>query len=237
VQERDPAPGEPAPRYVKRKRNSEDQQGGREEIILEGEGSPGARAGSHYDRFVKIRQGVREERRKDPGFDPARAVVLNPQTRRHRDAGEGATLITHEVTREVAELFNDIYSSMLLMLMQYYGYGGESATQRTMLRDSCRRMMSAVVRPLAEVLTEMPATEDSDGKNAGPGFEIYSGLRLAPDMANRWTVLQERLNQEAEDASSLSRYADDFLVLGRLRRIQEAMPGTLLNFATEFGGR
>jgi hypothetical protein len=208
-----------------------------EEIVLEGEGSPGAREGSHYDRFVKIRQAVREERRKDPGFDPARPVVLNPQTRRHRDAGEGATLITHEVTREVAELFNDIYSSMLLMLIQYYGYGGESAPQRAMLRDSCRRMMSAVVRPLAEVLTEMPATEDPDGGHAGPGFEIYSGLRLAPDKANRWTVLQERLNQEAEDASALSRYADDFRVLGRLRRIQEAMRGTLLNLATEFGGR
>jgi hypothetical protein len=207
-----------------------------EEIVLEGEGSPGAREGSHYDRFVKIRQAVREERHKDPGFDPARPVVLNPQTRRHRDAGEGATLITHEVTREVAELFNDIYSSMLLMLIQYYGYGGESAPQRAMLRDSCRRLMSAVVRPLAEVLTEMPATDDPGG-NAGPGFEIYSGMRLALDKANRWTILRERLRQEAQDAAALSRHADAFPVLARLQRVREAMRGTLLNLATEFGGR
>jgi hypothetical protein len=141
------------------------------------------------------------------------------------------------VTREVAELFNGIYSSMLLMLIQYYSYGGESAPQRAMLRDSCRRLMSAVVRPLAEVLTEMPATDDPGGGNAGPGFEIYSGIRLAPDRANRWTVLQERLNQEAEDASALSRHAVDFPVLARLRRTQEAMRGTLLNLATEFEGR
>ena len=208
-----------------------------EEIVLEGEGSPGAREGSHYDRFVRIRDALREEQRKDPGFDPARPVVLNPQTRRHRDAGEGATLITHEVTREVAEFFNDIYSSMLLMLIQYYSYGGESASQRAMLRDSCRRLMSAVVRPVAEVLTEMPATDDPGGGNAGPGFEIYSGIRLAPDRANRWTVLQERLSQEAEDASALSRHAVDFPVLARLRRTQEAMRGTLLNLATEFEGR
>jgi len=208
-----------------------------EDIVLEGEGSPGAREGSHYDRFLRIREALREERRKDPGFDPARPVVLNPQTRRHRDAGEGATLITHEVAREVAELFNDIYSSMLLMLIQYYSYGGESAPQRAILRDSCRRLMSAVVRPLAEVLTEMPATDDLDGGNAGPGFEIYSGMRLAPDRANRWTVLRERLRQEDEDAAVLSRHADAFPVLARLRRIQEAMRGTLLNLATEFGGR
>ena len=50
-------------------------------------------------------------------------------------------------------------------------------------------------------------------------------------------VLQERLNQEAEDASALSRHAVDFPVLARLRRTQEAMRGTLLNLATEFEGR
>lgn len=206
-----------------------------EAIIIEGEGSPGAREGSHYDRFLKIREALRKERQKHPRFDPARPVVLNPQTRRHRDAGEGATLIAHEVTREVAELFNDIYSTMLLMLIQYYSYGGESASQRVMLRDSCRRMMSAVVRPLAEVLTEMPATNEPEGGNAGPGFEIYSGMRLAPDRTNRWTVLQERLRQEVEDSSALAQYAGSFPVLARLRRVGDAMQGTLLNLTTEFG--
>jgi Ferritin-like len=206
-----------------------------EAIVIEGEGSPGAREGSHYDRFLKIREGLRKERQKHPRFDPARPVVLNPQTRRHRDAGEGATLIAHEVTREVAELFNDIYSTMLLMLIQYYSYGGESTSQRRMLRDSCRRMMSAVVRPLAEVLTEMPATNEPEGGNAGPGFEIYSGMRLAPDRTNRWTVLQERLRQEVEDSRALAQYAGSFPVLARLRRVEEAMQGTLLNLTTEFG--
>lgn len=206
-----------------------------EAIVIEGEGSPGAREGSHYDRFLKIREALRKERQKNPRFDPARPVVLNPQTRRHRDAGEGATLIAHEVTREVAELFNDIYSTMLLMLIQYYSYGGESVSQRVMLRDSCRRMMSAIVRPLAEVLTEMPATNEPEGGNAGPGFEIYSGMRLAPDPTNRWTVLQERLRQEVEDSRALAQYAGTFPVLARLRRVGEAMQGTLLNLTTEFG--
>jgi len=206
-----------------------------EAIVIEGEGSPGAREGSHYDRFLKIREALRKERQKNPRFDPARPVVLNPQTRRHRDAGEGATLIAHEVTREVAELFNDIYSTMLLMLIQYYSYGGESASQRVMLRDSCRRMMSAIVRPLAEVLTEMPATNEPEGGNAGPGFEIYSGMRLAPDRTNRWTVLQERLRQEVEDSKALAQYAGSYPVLARLRRVGETMQGTLLNLTTEFG--
>jgi hypothetical protein len=126
---------------------------------------------------------------------------------------------------------------MLLMLIQYYGYGWETASQRVLLRDSCRRMMSAVVRPLAEVLTEMPATNEPDGGNAGPGFEIYSGMRLAPDRANRWTVLRERLHREVENSRALAQHADNFPVLARLQRVEEAMQGTLLNLATEFKER
>ena len=61
-------------------------------------------------------------------------------------------------------------------------------------------------------------------------------MRLAPDRDNRWTVLEERLQQETADSSALSRHADDFPVLARLRRIEEAMRGTLLNLATEFEG-
>lgn len=62
-------------------------------------------------------------------------------------------------------------------------------------------------------------------------------MRLAPDRANRWTVLQERLRQEAEDAATLSQHSDAFPVLTRLRRIQEAMRGALLTLTTEFEGR
>lgn len=207
-----------------------------DEIVTEGEGSPGAREGSHYDRFLKIRQALHNEQQREPNFDPARPVVFNPQTRRHRDARDGLTLIEHDVTREVGELFNDIYSTMLLMLIQYFSYGGEVMPQRVILRDSCRRMMSAVIRPLAEVLTEMPAKNNLDEGTAGPGFEIYSGLRLAPNKENRWTILRERFNQEIEDCKVLVKYANMFPVLVRLRRVEEAMRGTLLNLTREFGG-
>ena len=206
------------------------------EIVIEGEGSPGMREGSHYDRFLKIRKALRDEIEKDPDFDPARLVVDNPQTREHRDAEGAGTIISHEITKEAAELFNDIYSTLLLMLIQYYSYGGESRSQRTLLRDSCRRLMSAVIRPVAEVLTEMPANEGGDRGTAGPGFEIYSGLRLAPDRSNRWTVLQERFVQEIGDARALADHTEHFPVLARLWRVAEAMQGTLINLTREFEG-
>jgi hypothetical protein len=205
------------------------------EIVEEGEGSPGAREGSHYDRFLQIRRALGEEIAKAPDFEPARPVVNNPWTRKHRDAS-GGYLIEHGISRELAELFNDIYFTMLLMLIQYFSYGTETQAQRRMLRDSCRRMMSAVIRPLAEVLTEMPASNDPDGERAGPGFEFYTGLRLAPDRDNQWTILRERFGREVEGAKALMEHAGCFPVLARLERVAEAMQGTLINLTGEFGG-
>jgi hypothetical protein len=205
-------------------------------IVEEGEGAPGKRQGSHYDRFIKIRQSLSDEQKADPVFDPARRVALNPQTRAHRDTAGQGTLITHEVTREVAELFNDVYSTLLLMLIQYYGYGGETTLQREMLRDSSRRLMSATVRPLGEVLTELPALADSADVVAGPGFEIYSALRLAPDVGTRWVVLRERLQQALSDSAGLAQESKHFPVLARLDRVAFALKGTLLNLASIFEG-
>jgi len=203
------------------------------DIVLEGEGSPNAREGSHYDRFLKLRQALRDERHADPRFRASRPVVLTPQTRRHRDAGSG-TLIEHPVTRDVAELFNDVYSTMLLMLTQYYGYGGETVAQRVALRDGCRRLMSAVVRPLAEILTEMPVAAEGALGNAGPGFEIYSGLSLAPDKANRWVFLEERFTREVEEARRLAPQGAGHPPLVRLERLADALQGTAANLAAVF---
>lgn len=203
-------------------------------IIEEGEGATETREGSHYDKFLKTREALRLEREKDQDFDPARPVVLNPQTREHRDAAGNVTLIENELTREVGELFNDVYSTMLLMLIQYYGYGGESNSQRKALRDSSRRMMSAIVRPVAEVLTELPISSDPTDGNAGPGFEIYSGLRLAPDRNNRWTVLRERLVQNAAQAKQLTKYQRESPALQRLERVGLALDWTTENLAKDF---
>ena len=54
-------------------------------------------------------------------FQPSRAVVLNPRTRKyHRDATESqyTTLIENTDAKKVAELFNACYEIVLLMLSQ-----------------------------------------------------------------------------------------------------------------------
>jgi hypothetical protein len=177
-------------------------------IVLEGEGAPSDREGSHYDTFLDVQREYRAELAADPTFDPARPVVITPLTRTHRDAGPGPCTLLQEgtPTHDLAELFNYVYSTVLLMLIQFYDYGGETRAQRSGLQASIRQSMSAVIRPIAEVLTELPAGDGIEG-TAGPGFELYGELQVPSHRPSRWIVLQERARVAAAECRRLARGA------------------------------
>lgn len=175
-------------------------------IIIEGEGAPAEREGSHYQTFLGVQAEYREELRSSPKFEPARPVATTPLTRRHRDSGEGPYTLLAEGSPacETAELFNSVYSTVLLMLMQFYDYGGETPAQRAGLQASIRQSMSGVIRPLAEVLTELSVAEGVD-ERAGPGFEVYSELQVPSQLTGRWRILRERLQVAAAECGRLGR--------------------------------
>lgn len=176
------------------------------QIIIEGEGAPANRADSHYDIFCNIYLQLQKEIEQQPDFAPARQVSSNPQTRMHRDAKGEVALIEYQPSRQVAELFSSVYNSMLLMLMQYYSYNGENEEQRLFLRDNSRRLMSGIIRPLAEVLTELPLRGENDDLRAGPGFELYTDLRLSTQQTARGIILRERFADHVESAAALAGY-------------------------------
>ena len=173
-------------------------------IVEEGEGSPADRRGSHYQRFLDIRTELHAELARDPGFAPARPVAITPLTRPHRDAGDGPFTIIPAGTpaAAVAELFNAVYATTLLMLVQFYDFAGETDEQREGLQASARQSMSAVVRPIAEVLTALPLT-DGAAEHAGPGFELHGEIEVPSHMPSRWVVLVERLRDCAAEAARL----------------------------------
>lgn len=179
----------------------ESAQSAIDHIVLEGEGTTTNRENSHYLKFFKIWNEL-----KTIDFDPARDVVDNPFTRVHRDNDltQSINIITNESTRRVSELFNNTYTTMLLMLMQYYSYNGETLEQRTFLRNTLIQMMRGLSRPLSEILTELPMSDNINDGCAGPAFEIYSDLRLSPFIGNRWTILKERFAEAGKDAKSLT---------------------------------
>jgi hypothetical protein len=178
-------------------------------IIDNGEGSPGKRQGSHYDTFLKMRMELNTQIQAQADFEPSRFVVLNPRTRKyHRDTPntQETTLIENTDAKRVAELFNACYEVVLLMLSQLYSFGGESLQERDALRQASRQLMSSALRPIAEILTEMPATATNDPNqgNAGPTFELYGNLQLSTQQSNRWLILNERLDAVVNEGAKLS---------------------------------
>ncbi len=181
-------------------------------IVLEGEGAPGQRTPSHYSTLLGLRQELSAQPRQ---FQPARPVVTDPRTRSHPDAPDTGTLITNQRTRRVAESMNSVYLTVLLLLLQYYSFGGESPAQRDALRLALRNLMSSVVRPMAEVLTELPVDENGSGGTAGAPFELYAEVQLATQVSSRWPILLERLDAAAASLADLGKETPRLTFLGQ----------------------
>jgi hypothetical protein len=192
-----------------------------DDIIEDGEGSPVGRDTSHYGRFLAIRRAYA-----DAGFfDAARPVVRNPQTREHPGTAGPGALLTHEVSLQVAELFNQVYATALLVLQQFFAFGGETEEQREALKASAGHLMSTGIRPISEVLTDLPAYADGGEGQAGPPFELYDAVSVSPFLPARWTILLERL--QACSTAALALGAE----VPRLARVGETLSFIRRNLA------
>jgi hypothetical protein len=178
------------------------------DIMVEGEGSPEHPEGSHYDRFFKIQEGRRKLKNNYPNFDPARDVSRNPMTQFHRGAIADlavVNIIKAPLTKDVAELFNSVYATMLIALRQYFSFhenlGG--AVRRSAMRRVPLRLMRETVEPLGKLLTLLPMKDDGSGQKAGPGFELYRPLYVAAKPEIAWCVVRERLQIAHDEANRL----------------------------------
>jgi len=104
------------------------------------------------------------------------------------------TLIRNADTRAVAELFNQSYEVMLLLLLYLYGDQVRTQEQVNSLMDAAFfPFMTMFIRPLAEILTELPIENDPN-VTAGPGFELSGDVVLLPNLPETWTMFQERID-------------------------------------------
>ncbi|WP_437652596.1 ferritin-like domain-containing protein [Sorangium sp. So ce1182] len=158
----------------------------------------------HHERFLTIQRDLAELRRQDPAFEPARPVVRNPRVHLPQDASGAATALRHPHTRAAAELFNAAYEVMVLMLTRIYGRSSETAAETEgLIGIAFFPLMTAVIRPLGEILTRMPV-EDGAAATAGPCFELPFGLPLQPSKRGAWVFLYERLQAMAASSGRLS---------------------------------
>lgn len=189
-----------------------------DDIIEDGEGTSQNREGSHYNRFETARQEYFDDGR----FEAARRLPVNPATREQRDADGAVVLIKNPLSLRATELFNAAYGVMLLMLQHYFSLAPQPPTsregiQRQALKLSAARIMSVAIRPMAEIVTELPLDDAAAPERAGPSFEIYGEIELSPYPAARWTLLFERLDAVISECAELS--AD----LPRLEAIGETL--------------
>ncbi len=162
---------------------------------------------SHYCAFYTMQKELKALKAADPAFQPARNVLANPLTVKHRDS-VGGNLITDPDSRAVVELFNGLYTAMILTFQQYFAFGGETTEQRYALNEALMDFMKVILFPLGGFITKLPAKNPADGTTAGPSFEFYGQYRLSATPKVAWTVILEKIDSELQNATALqARYA------------------------------
>ena len=173
-----------------------------EGVVLDGTAGV-VESDSHYERFRRVRDEIAQI---DwlPALDVAQnpALRLWPETEANRDR---IMLVTHRDTRAVMELFDAGYQIMVFMLIRFFGGGDLTKRERdVLLRTAFFPLMTLVIRPLGELLCEMPALEGQpDGKRAGPGFGYSPDIAYLPNRPAAWHYLAERLDELARHAANV----------------------------------
>ncbi len=207
------------------------------QVVDEGEGGGDVNeATSHFGRFVAMYRELRDELRRDPAFAPARPVVTNPRVHPGPEGAHGVTVLTDPLTRRVAELFDGAYATMLLMLIRFLAQADASPAELAALQQGAFfPMMTTVIRPVGELLTQLPAHPESV-ETAGPSFELARRVQYLPHRTAAWQILVLELDHLAGIASALA--ADAALPAAMQPRMQlvfENLTRMRINFAAAVG--
>ena len=201
------------------------------QIIEEGEGASIHSETSHFARFFKMYKELIEESGNDPKFKPARAVVSNPRVPDGTPPVQGVNYITNADTQKVMKVFDQAYNTMLLMLMRYFAHTDESNEDLIGLQNTVFfPMMTVGIRPLAEVLTQLPARDPGSGV-AGPAFVIPKEVQLLPHRESAWRVILGELQllaSMAQEAANIKKFSPE--IQNRLQLTYENFARMAMNF-------
>ena len=169
-------------------------------IIEQGEGAPRDSAGSHFRKFLGIREEFEALTKKNPGFTPAFPAATNPVLRRP-PRPEGRVWIEDADAFATVDLANASYALMLRLIAYAYALRGPS-TEKSLAMDLAIGLMQAVM-PLAERAARLPAGPSSPQCNAGMSFTApRDSSPLPPGPAAR-RLLIERFTQLVDAGAAL----------------------------------
>jgi CDGSH-type Zn-finger protein/uncharacterized Fe-S cluster protein YjdI len=174
-------------------------------IVVQGEGAPSDSVGSHYQKFVAVREEYARLLQKNPAFVPALPAATNPVLRRP-PRPEGRVWLENPEAIAVVDLANASYGLMLRLLAYAYAVPGPSA-EKALSVDLAICLMRAVV-PLAERAARLPAGPSNPACHAGMSFTaLRDNAALPPGRAAR-RYFVERFGQLSEVGESLRSCGD-----------------------------
>jgi CDGSH-type Zn-finger protein/uncharacterized Fe-S cluster protein YjdI len=174
-------------------------------IVVQGEGAPADSVGSHYQKYVGIREEYQRLLQKNPSFVPAFPAATNPVLRRP-PRPEGRVWLENPEAIAVVDLANATYGLMLRLVAYSYAVRGPSP-EKSLAVDLGICLMRAVV-PLAERAARLPAGPSNPACHAGMSFTALRDNASLPAGRAARRFFVERFAQLAEVAESL-RKPDD----------------------------
>lgn len=170
-------------------------------IVRQGEGAPADTAGSHYQRFVAIREEMQRLQRANPSFQPAHPAATNPVLRRP-PRPQGRVWLEDERAVATVDLANATYGLMLRLLALAYALP-DGASEKALVVDLAFATMHAIT-PLGEQAARWPAGASNPNCRAGMSFTILRDTAALPASAAGWRFVIERLATLADAADALA---------------------------------
>ena len=189
-------------------------------ITAQGEGIGTAHRDCHFEIFRTVRREYLNEltdaenraARQDSSnvpvlsdFKPVRLAISDPAASGGLELGAaGANVITDPATADIADCFDSIYRHMLRMLQYVFDNATGHAPLLRALGRGALEAMTAVLKPLGEGLTRLPAGPQYQDDTAGPGFGLARHVGLPIDPAAASVVNAERFRELSLRLSGLA---------------------------------
>ena len=174
-------------------------------IVEQGEGAPEHSVGSHYQKFLAIRDEYLALKAENPDFEPAFPAAHNPVLRPPMGRS-GRVWIEHEEAAETVDLANTGYALMLRLLAHSY-LVSRPTPEKSLAVDLSTGLMRAVTL-LAERAARLPAGPSNPGCNAGVSFTALRDAASLPPGASARRFFIERLAEMAIAANALAEKGD-----------------------------
>jgi len=174
-------------------------------IVEQGEGAPKDSTGSHFQRFVGIRDEHAKLKAKNPKFEPAFPAAWNPLLRRPVRP-EGRMWIENEDAAETVDLANACYALMIRFLA--YSYALPSGHPDKALAVDLGTGLMRVMTKYAERAVRLPIGPSNPGWNAGMSFSaLRDASALSPGPSARLFFV-ERFREILAAAEALAAGGD-----------------------------